>query len=182
MIESECADVDPSVLGVFPSQTVEVFPAHVGRLAEQERQAVVWDVVLVLQEVTQGQLCRCTETERHRGCDTYALVFDLIAVYDLVQVAHEVHTKGSGLVEPLVDVPCHPEQKPIPEAERAAIKAFQPRELGDLVDDTTRGPAPEVEGGRSLQHLDSLSVEHITKVGPLVAHAIQEEIVTSVKP
>ena len=50
-----------------------------------------------------------------------------------------------------------------------------------MVDDPSRGPAPEVQGGRPLQHLYGLDIENIAKVGPLVAYAVEKEVIAGVE-
>ncbi len=79
----------------------------------------------MLQEITHGELRRCAQAERHRRRNAKALLLDLIAVNDFVQMPHEVETKGRGVVDPLVDVARTSGEKAIAETERPTVDTIQ---------------------------------------------------------
>jgi hypothetical protein len=99
---------------VIPGKSIERVAWDGSWFAEQVWHAIIWSVVLVLQEVTQGELRRRAEAKRHGRCDTHPPQFDLVAIDNIFSVSHKVDTERRRVIEPLIDVACGSDKKPFP--------------------------------------------------------------------
>src|SRR6185437_2820154 len=79
------------------AESVVVIPRHRRRQRAEIRDAVVWNIVVVLMEVDEGQTSRSSETQRQTRRDAITGRDHVVTVSHLSLMSHEVDSEGCPL-------------------------------------------------------------------------------------